>query len=171
MIVEPRPSRSPARWVAGLWMLAGCSTAPRVEDTRWLSVAMDDGATGPANAAAQEPQAPAKLEPYTNLYKTFSLGVGGAAYANFDTTLRVDSDALVGAVVDLEDTLGVDDTAAVLRVDANYNFDHYHGIAVGYYDIRRSGRRTLAEDITFGDRTFAAGSSVDHEFNTNVPQS
>lgn len=114
-----------------------------------------------------EPQA-ATLEPYANLYRTFGLSIGGAAYENFDTTLRVDSDSLVGAVVDLEDTLGVDDSSAVLRADAFYNFDQFHGIGLGYYDIRRSGTRTLAEDITFGDRTFLAGSSVDTEFNTKV---
>jgi hypothetical protein len=75
---------------------------------------------------------------------------------------------LVGAVVDLEDTLGVEESAAVLRVDAFYNFDKYHGIGGGYYDIRRDGNRTLAEDISFGDRVFPAGSSVQTEFNTKV---
>lgn len=133
-------------------MLVGCATAPRVAPS------LLEG----------EPQAPTTLEPYANLHKTFGLSVGGAAYENFDTALRVDSDTLVGAVVDLEDTLGVDDSATVLRADAFYNFNQFHGISLGYYDIRRSGSRTLAEDITFGDQTFFAGSRLDTEFNTKV---
>ena len=134
-----------------------------------FAVDAGDASAGPASEAAQgAPQDPAKLEPYANLYRTFTLAVGGAAYSNFDTTLRIDSDTLVGAVVDLEDTLGVDESAAVLRVDAAYNFNQYHGIGLTFYDIRRDGGRTLAEDISFGDRVFPAGSSVQTKFDTKV---
>jgi len=169
-------------------MLAGCATAPHVESAPWLPEAIGSPTTAesrdapdavshapraarPASFAPvlvqDEPQVP-KLEPYKNLYREFGLSIGGAAYQNFDSVLRVDSDSLVGAVLDLEDTLGVDDAATVLRVDAFYNFNQSHGLGLGYYDIRRSGSRVLDEDVTFGDRTFLAGSRVDTEFNTKV---
>ena len=118
--------------------------------------------SGMGASAAQD----APAEPYPNLYKRFGLAVGAAAYSNFNTTLRVDSDLLVGAVLDLEDTLGVDESSTVLRLDTFYSFNKRHRIDASFYDISRGGSRGIDEDIQVGDVVIPAGSSVDTDFDT-----
>jgi hypothetical protein len=110
----------------------------------------------------------AVLETYApNLYRRFGLSVGGAAYGNFDTTLRVGSPLLVGAILDLEDFLEVDDSASVLRIDADYSFNRRHRIDLSYFDIRRSGTTSVTEDIDFGEVVLPAG-DIRSRFNTRI---
>jgi hypothetical protein len=101
-----------------------------------------------------------------NLYRQFGLSLGVAAYDNFDTTLRV-SGEILGASLDLEDFLGVDDSDTIGRIDAHYSFNRRHRIDVSYYDIRRSGSRTIGQDIVIGDETIPAG-TIDTFFNTKI---
>ncbi len=175
----------------GLLMFAACGVAPppeatpraiaapreaAVPDSDWASLdfplaAAPSLTTAPAFAidlSSFSPQEPQEPEPYANLYKTFGLTIGGAAYDNFDTSLRVDSDNLVGGVLDLEDTLGVDDSSTVVRIDSFYNFNKYHGINLSYYDIRRDGSRAVLEDIDFGNVSIPLGSEVKTEFDTKI---
>jgi hypothetical protein len=112
----------------------------------------------------ETPATPA--DPYPNLYRRAALSLGLAAYSNFDTTLRVDSGGLVGTVLDLEDTLGVDDSSAVARLDTYYSFSRRHRVDLTYYDLTRKGTRTTQDDINFGDITIPAGSGVETGFDT-----
>ena len=114
------------------------------------------------------PQSSEKPEYYSNLYKRFGLSVGGAALQNFNTSLRVDSDVLVGASLDLENTLGVDDRATVVRLDSFWHWNRRNGIELSYFDIRRSGSRTTAQDINFGQIFVPAGTGVKTTFNTTI---
>lgn len=107
-------------------------------------------------------------EPYPNLYRRASLSLGVAAYSNFDTTLRVDSDALIGTVIDLEDTFGVDDSSTVARFDGYYSFSRRHRLDFSYYDLGRDGTRTVQDDINFGEITIPAGSGVETSFDTSI---
>lgn len=109
-----------------------------------------------------------EAEPYPNMYRTFELSLGAAAYDNFDTTMQIDSDVGVGAILDLEDLLGLEENQTVFRGDAFYRFSPRHRINLSYYDIGRSGNKTLADDITIGNATFPAGSTVESQLDTTI---
>lgn len=126
--------------------------------------------TDPLRQGAEAPPLPpgAVLEHYApNLYRRFGLSVGGAAYGNFDTSLRIGTPLLVGAILDLEDFLDVDDSSSVLRIDADYSFNRRHRIDLSYFDIRRSGATTVTEDIEVGEVVLPAG-DIRTRFNTQI---
>lgn len=104
---------------------------------------------------------------YRSLYRRFTLSVGAAAYAKFNTNFQVDGDASVGANVDGEDLLGLDDSSVVARIDATYAFNRRHSLQLSYYDIDRDGERTIPNDIQVGDVLIPAG-EVDTEFATEI---
>ena len=117
---------------------------------------------------ADERPAPERLPTYATLSRRFELKIGGGLYSNFDTALTVSSDVLVGAKLDLEDTLGIDDSKGVLRVDANYAFNPRHELRLGAFDLNRSGTRTIGEDLEIGEEVLPGGSTVDTEFGTTI---
>ncbi|TAH38176.1 MAG: hypothetical protein EYC70_06020 [Planctomycetota bacterium] len=115
-----------------------------------------------------EPQTEPEPEYYENIYRRFGLNLGVAAYSDFNTSLTISTPTIVGAVIDLEDTLGVDRSTQIARIDAYYSFNRRHRIDASYYDIDRSGSRTLQDDIQVGDVFFPAGSGVETEFRTKI---
>jgi hypothetical protein len=123
------------------------------------------------DAFVDDGQSPPPLEHlplYDTLSRRFELKLGGGLYSNFDTALTVSSDVLVGAKLDLEDTLGIDDSKSVLRLDANYAFSPRHELRLGAFDLNRTGTRTLGQDLNVGEVTLPSGSSVDTEFGTTI---
>src|SRR5688572_3581582 len=76
------------------------------------------GSTDSLLAKPQEPAEPAPAANYSNMYRRAGLSAGAAFYGNFDTTMRVDGEEGVGAVIDLEDLLGLDDDNLIARIDA-----------------------------------------------------
>jgi hypothetical protein len=112
-------------------------------------------------ASEDEPE-----EPYPNLYRRFSIGLGGALFANFHTTIQVNGNTL-GTEVNMESLLGLDDSNYVGRLDGEYAFNKRHRLAFSYYDINREGERTIANSITIGDVVIPAG-PVSTEFDTQI---
>lgn len=102
-----------------------------------------------------------------NLYRKFAISVGAAAYDDFHTSLKVSGEAGVGAILDLEDFLGVDGDEVIARIDTHYSFNRRHRIDLSYYDIRRSGTKTIADDIQVGDVVIPAG-SINTAFDTQI---
>jgi hypothetical protein len=108
-------------------------------------------------------------EPYANIYRKFSVSLGGALYDNFHSEAQVSGDAGVGTIIDFEDLLKVDDNRQVGRVDLHYSFNQRHWLDATYYDIRRSGSsRPTEQDIEFGDIIIPEGSQVDSDFDTRI---
>jgi hypothetical protein len=105
---------------------------------------------------------------YPNMYRTFELSLGVAAYDNFDTTMQVEGAAGAGAVVDLENVLNLEDDRPVFRADMFYRFSPRHRINLSYYDIGRSGIKTVEEDRQIGDVVFPAGSEVETTLDTTI---
>lgn len=98
------------------------------------------------------------VKPSPNLYRRAGLDAGVAVLGNFDTTFQVTGDAGAGAILDLEDLLGVDDDSTVARVDAFWSFSPRHRIDVSAFNIQRSGtQEVLGDDIEVGDVTIPAG--------------
>lgn len=136
--------------------------APAVAASPALLDAELVAALPPSRAQAVE------AEPYPNMYRTFELSLGLAAYDNFDTTMRVTGDSGLGALLDLEDLLGLDEDQSVFRADTFYRFSPRHRLNLSYYDIDRDGDKTIEEDLVIGDVTFPAGSGVATQFDTTI---
>ena len=118
----------------------------------------------------QDPTAPVAAPPpefYDNIYHRFGLSLGGAAYGSFTTAIRVSTPAIVGAILDLEDLLGVDSSANVGRLDAHYAFNRRHRVDVSYYDIRRSGIATIPQDLPIGGVIIPMG-QISTKFDTKI---
>jgi hypothetical protein len=154
----------------------GLLSAPAPSDARWDALMVPDGgqptesnsSLSTANLRPGPLQDADASEYYPNLYKTFGLSIGGAAYQNFNTNLRVDSDVIVGASLDLEDTLGVDDRARVVRVDSFWHWNRRHGVDFSFYNIGRSGERVTDRDINYGNIFIPAGTGVKTKFDTTM---
>ena len=91
------------------------------------------------------------------MYRRAGLSAGAAFFGNFDTTVQVSGDAGVGALLDLEDLLDVEEDNLVARVDAFYAFSPRHRVDLNVYDIRRNGTETVGDDIQVGDVVIPAG--------------
>jgi hypothetical protein len=129
-----------------------------------LAVAALCACSGLAFAQEASQQAPpeAPVQP-ASPWERFSLNIGGFAMSS-NTELRVDSTTTgVGAVVDLENTLGVESRIDTYRADMLWRFGgtRRHQLELHYYTSKRDGSQILDEDVTIGDVTFPAGEGVD----------
>lgn len=106
-------------------------------------------------------------EHYPNMYRRFGASLGMALLGNFNSQVSVGTDFLVGASLDLEDTLGIGESDFIGRLDSHWAFSPRHRIDFSLFDINRSGTRTVGEDIDFGEVVIPAG-EVDTTFNTMV---
>lgn len=96
----------------------------------------------------------------------FELAVGGFITES-DTTVQLNSETLgVGAVVDLENALGVERSFRTFRVDALYRFGktRRNEIEFHYFDSKRDGSKVLDQELQIGDAIFPAGTGVSTEF-------
>lgn len=103
---------------------------------------------------------------YQGPWEKFSISVGGFITES-DTTVQINSKTLgVGAVVDLENALGVEQSFRTYRVDTKYRFGETrrHEIEFHYFNSKRDGDRTLEQNLQIGDTIFPAGIGVLTEF-------
>lgn len=96
-----------------------------------------------------------------------SIQIGGFITSS-DTQMRVDSKGGgAGAVVNLEDALGLNSEKTTYRIDGFYRFGETrrHEVELHYFDSRRSGEKVLDRTIEVGDTTFPIGASVSTQFD------
>ncbi len=96
-----------------------------------------------------------------------SIQIGGFVTTS-DTEMRVNSSGGgVGAVVNIEDALGVGGEKSTFRIDGFYRFGETrrHQVELHYFDSRRSGNNVLDEAIDIGDTTFPIGATVSTQFD------
>lgn len=122
--------------------------------------------TGELPAAARSEVKPAE-DHYPNMYRRFGASAGMAALGNFNSEVSVGTDVLIGASLDLEDTLGIGESDFIGRFDTYYSFSPRHRIDLSLFDINRSGTRTVGNDFQFGEVVIPAG-EVATTFNTMV---
>lgn len=120
-----------------------------------------------APLAAQDERAAQPSGDYPNMYRHMGLSLGAAFYSNFDSSAQIDTSTSAGAILDLEDLLGLDDDSVVGRLDAFYSFSRRHRIDVSVYDISRDGRRAIDEDLQVGQVVIPAG-EVDTSLDTLI---
>jgi hypothetical protein len=96
-----------------------------------------------------------------------SFQIGGFITSS-DTEMRVDSTGGgAGAVVNVEDALGVKGEKNTYRIDTFYRFGETrrHQVDLHYFDSRRSGDRVVDDTIQIGDATFPVGAQVSTQFD------
>lgn len=100
-------------------------------------------------------------------WEKFSIAVGGFLTES-DTSIQLNSKTLgVGAVVDLENVLGVERSFGTYRIDLRYRLgeSRRHEVEFHYFDSRRTGDKVLSEDLQIGDAFFPAGTGVVTQFD------
>ena len=124
------------RQFAGLVVLAGCSHLL----FPWAGLAQEPGSSMPWKRAGV---------------------VFGADIPTSNTDLKIESRSIgLGTTIDLEDELGLDETRLTFRIGAFWRFFPRHRIDLSYYDLSRSGSRTLSQTLRVGDKIFLLASNV-----------
>ncbi len=101
--------------------------------------------------------------------KRFSYRVGAQLFTNFSSTLRIDSEILGrGTEFTLEDDLSVEESLQILRLDGVYRFGRRHAVAASFYDIHRTGIRSISRDIEIGEEIFPVNTVVESSFDQDV---
>jgi len=90
-------------------------------------------------------------------------------FARFESTVRYDlGTGLIGVRVGFETNLGLDQFQTLPVVIASYRVSGRHHIVGGFYNLRRTGVKTLELDIPLPDTTIALGTTVESRFSTRV---
>ncbi len=97
---------------------------------------------------------------------SFTIKVGQIYFSSIDSSFLADSDGgALSTNIDFDRDLDMEDSKDSLLLEGIYRFNARHRMDFSYYEINRSGERQIGREITFGDETFAANSTVDSEFN------
>lgn len=141
------------------------TTAPGADEAvpapTYMELRQSDGTEASQGTTAET------LPLFDNVNRKAGLRVGGVAYGSFDTSAQVAGSSGAGAVLDFEDLLGLDESNSVLRLDGFYNFNSKHRVDLSYYDITRTGTRTLTDPVEIGDVVIPAGDTVSN-FDTMI---
>ncbi len=100
----------------------------------------------------------------------FSASFGGF-YTGLGSSVIVGIDQLgLGISLELEDALGLESSAFVLRGDATYTFGKKRNkhLSLGYIGLLRKASRTLGRDVEIGDQVFDAKTVVETRFNLEI---
>ncbi|MBN2135735.1 MAG: hypothetical protein JW737_08405 [Acidobacteria bacterium] len=99
----------------------------------------------------------------------FQISVG-AYLPSLDSVVRYDSKRYgVGTDVSFEDTLLMENSLVVLRMDGLVRLTRHIGLQFGYYNLSRSAENALvSEVIRFGDDVITGQAYVDSTFKTEV---
>jgi hypothetical protein len=110
-----------------------------------------------ASAAEEVPQHPLLLD-------TFRLSLG-AFSAESTTQARLGtSNGGLGADVNFEDALGLEQRKLVGEASAYWRFSKRWRVDASYFSLNRSASRTLAADVTWGNNTYTAGTVVNSSY-------
>jgi hypothetical protein len=90
----------------------------------------------------------------------------GAYYSKASTAASLGpSSGGTGVVVDFENTLGLEDRNVSAIGGFSWRMSERWRLEVEYFSLNRDATRTLATDVTWGDQTFTAGSTVNSSFD------
>jgi len=97
---------------------------------------------------------------------SFNLG-GGVVFMKSD--VRIGSES-TGISVNVEDALGLDTDMVVFRGEGIFRLgdSRRHRLDFGYFDLSRSGTKTLGRDITIGNTKYPIGTTVETEFDLKL---
>lgn len=92
----------------------------------------------------------------------------GGSLSVLETRAAWSPKGLAGAVIILEDTLGLDEEIRNFSLSAAYRFNRRHSIEMTATDLSRSATRIIEGEIEWGDYYFRANGVVDTEFDTRI---
>jgi hypothetical protein len=94
----------------------------------------------------------------------------GGYQPDFSTNIAAGFGGVLGAFIDVEQTLGLQEDLGVFATTGFYRFRPKHGIDWGYNVLNRDGVRTIDETIKFGDppMEFRVGAEVATTFNSTL---
>jgi len=95
----------------------------------------------------------------------------GGYLARYDSTVRFGSESLgTGIEVDLEDAFDLDTETRTLRFGGFWRVSDNmrHTVSLDYLSEKRKASNTLDEDVTIGDTTFPAGTTVSSETELGI---
>jgi hypothetical protein len=92
----------------------------------------------------------------------------GVNLTSFDTEAAWSPQGLAGAVIILEDTLGLEENTSTFIVGASYRFDRRHSLGFSATDLRRTATRRIDGEIEWGDYIYRADGLVDSELDTRI---
>ena len=134
----------------------------------WLVLLAAPFAANAADEEKKEPVPPAAAIPRHRLLSdTFRLSLGGF-YADSTTEARLSTPAGgVGADVNFEDALGLDERKLVGEATAYWRFGERWRLDLNYFSLNRSASRTLASQIDWGGNTYPVGTTVDSSYKVS----
>ena len=93
------------------------------------------------------------------------MSVGGFV-ANLNTDVRIGTPS-IGTTIDPEDTLGLESSQTVVRVDAVWRFGdtRRHRLDFTWFDLSRDGTRNLTAEINVDGTVYPIGTVVDSKFD------
>lgn len=98
----------------------------------------------------------------------FKIQIG--AYSILDTSTKASINSSIGNIgtgIDMERDLGIDDNNIIPRIDMYYRFNDKHRIDFSWFNVDRSGTRTIGLEFKVGDQTFAANSVIETSIETS----
>lgn len=97
----------------------------------------------------------------------FNIRLGTFFIGNTETELRYDSGTIIGATLNTQRDLGMNDSLQTFRADGYYRFNERHSIDYAWYHIGRDGSVALDHDIDWGDIEYLQG-QLDSDYKTNI---
>jgi hypothetical protein len=92
----------------------------------------------------------------------------GGYVADLSSSVQVNTDAGVGANVDIEELLGLENTLTQLRLGVSFHLADRHRLTVSATDISRHASKSLTADVDFDGETYPIGTVVDSELNIRL---
>lgn len=103
-------------------------------------------------------------------WERFSLSMGGFLTGlNSDIQIRSQEVGL-GAILNVEEALGLETTTLVFRGEMDYNFGKRRRstTSLGYFSLLRKSSKILDTEIEIGDQTFPVGTEINSKFNLRI---
>ena len=100
----------------------------------------------------------------------FSFSLGGF-YTSLENTVVIGIDQLgLGLSLELEDALGLEASALVVRAQGDYTFGKRRNkkLSLGYIGLLRKAKRQLGRDIEIGDVVFPIKTEIETKFNLEI---
>jgi hypothetical protein len=99
----------------------------------------------------------------------FTLSVGGYLLQT-DLQARLDGQSVRNPNVDFDEDLGIGKDASRYRIDGLWRITPKHHLRFMYFDNSSDTRRTISEDIRWGDAVYQAGAVLDSEVEFKIFQ-
>jgi len=151
------PGDDPERRDGPIWDFGLMATRRRCGDTIAMTIRC-------ALAAAFFVSTYATAQDHPALNDRFFFGAG-AFFPQTTTSAQLTSRAGIGANIDFENALGIQNEKSVPVAFARWRVGERWRIEAEYFQLNRSGRKQIDRDIQWGDTTYPLNAVVDARFN------